>query len=50
MANSEKSDDANAMVLSIQNVLKRCKNANRSACRTGYVRSIYIVVSEYQSL
>ncbi len=41
MANSEKSDDANAMVLSIQNVLKRCKDANKSACCAGYVRSIY---------
>ena len=50
MANSEKSDDANAMVLSIQNALKRCKDANKSACRTGYVRSIYVAVSEYQAL
>ena len=46
MANSEKSDDANAIVLSIQNVLKRCKDANKSACCVGYVSSIYAAVSE----
>ena len=50
MANSEKSDDANAMVLSIQNVLKRCKDASKSACCAGYVRSIYADVPEYQGL
>ena len=50
MANSERSDDANAMVLSIQNALKRCKDASKSACCAGYVRSIYVAVSEYQAL
>ena len=50
MANSERSDDANAMVLSIQNVLKRCKDASKSACCAGYVRSIYAAVPEYQGL
>ena len=30
MTNSEKSDDANAIVLSFQNVLKRCKGTNKN--------------------
>ena len=48
MVCSEKSDDADAIVLSIKNVRKSCKDANKSACCAGYVRSIYATASPLQ--